>query len=488
MTRGSAGWVRVAVAAGAWMMASACSDPTPQFAHLDKKMPVPAAMPIPVDEATVEDGSETATAPADAATACGPTTGRRADGECQTLATYDAGYVQRVQIPAGEFVTGDIPRLYSVIVGDAPPYVRWSANPIRLAAVDGFFIDLFEVTKKAYDGCVSEGRCSPAQCATEDLAEVPERFAKMADKFPQACVSHAQAAAFCNAKGGRLPTELEWEYAARGVDGRTFPWGNDINDELPQGRIPTNLTHVDRGYFGIFGMGISVTEWVADVYDEDAGLRPFLAADFRSPSGPSAIARREHERAFGLPRSDEKGGTRSRHVVKYGRIADRRYGVDVPDGYTSPASAPLKLDPTAAIGPSSNLGFRCVSDLREGDEPLRVPAVPPAVTETKKVESLEVFAGVADAVSLAEARAFCRQLRVPSNGEVRSDFRLPSRAELAVGEVLPTVFAGPGPFWTSDGAMRQQQAYDPSAPWEPLELSEDTPLAARCIRSESPSL
>ncbi len=478
--RGAAGWMVVGLVG--------CSGPIPQHGHLDRAVPVPAPRPAVEQETAAVDGAESTDGGGDGtADACGPTTGRRGDGTCTTLATYDAGYVQRVQIPTGDFVMGDIPRLYSVVVGSTPPYVRWSANPPRLRTVESFFIDLQEVTKKAYAACVEEGACTATECPRDEPARVPERFTSTAELFPQTCVSHAQAQAFCVARGGRLPTEAEWEYAARGVDGRVFPWGNEVNDELPQGPLPSNLTHLDRGYFGIFGMGIGVMEWVADAYDDDAGLRSFLAADFRVADGPVARARREHREILFGAGGDKKAAATQRFVVKYGRVANRRSGLDLPAAALPRDTSQGGLAPWASIGPSPRVGFRCASDLRETDEALKVPASAPAVPTTKRIGALEVFGGVADAVNFEEARAFCKHLRVPAGGSGEGGFRLPRRSEFSPGAPLSMAFAGPGPFWTLDGPITQTEAYDPSAPWESVDFPEGTALAARCIRSEAPS-
>ena len=485
LSRGPSRRCHGGVLAATLFVGGGCSGPSPQHEHLDRAIPAPT--PRPLEEDAGESSSAVDPSTAVDAAACGPMTGRRGDGSCVALKTYDAGYVQRVQIPSGEFVMGDIPRLYNVLVGTTPPYVRWSANPPRLSSVESFFIDLHEVTKKAYAACVAEGRCTPTQCPEGEPAAVPERFASMADLFPQTCVSHAQAQAFCEARGGRLPMEAEWECAARGVDGRTFPWGNEVNDELPQGPLPTNLTHVDRGYFGIFGMGIGVMEWVADAYDDDAGLRRFLAGEFRSKTGPVAVARREHDAKLGVAEEAKGSPDLRRHVVKYGRVANRRLGVDLPRAAAPRESSRGGLAPWSSIGPSSRVGFRCASDLRASDEVLTVPAVAPTVPGTKRIGAFEIFGGVADAVNLAEARAFCRELRVPEAGDRNDGFRLPMRSELAPGSGLSSGFAGPGPFWTLDGAIKKTEAYDPSAPWVSLDLPEGTPLAARCIRNESPS-
>jgi hypothetical protein len=98
--------------------------------------------------------------------------------------------------------------------------------------------------------------------------------------------------------------------------------------------------------------------------------------------------------------------------------------------------------------------------------------------------SLQIFGGVAEAVTQAEARRFCAGLRVPDgSGPPLTGWRLPLRAEL--GELAPS-FRGPGPFWGEDGAVAQlsdQTPTPPDAPWEAFEAGADVPLLARCVRA-----
>ncbi|MEP7126401.1 MAG: SUMF1/EgtB/PvdO family nonheme iron enzyme [Byssovorax sp.] len=120
-------------------------------------------------------------------------------------------------------------------VARKPPMVRVTAGTFRMgaelgAAVErpahevtlaGFSIDLTEVTVAAYRLCVDADRCAPSikfgQCNWGREGR---------DDHPINCVDWAQAKAFCAWVGKRLPTEEEWEYAARGRDGRRFPWGD----------------------------------------------------------------------------------------------------------------------------------------------------------------------------------------------------------------------------------------------------------------------
>lgn len=108
-------------------------------------------------------------------------------------------------------------------------------RPVHKVAVASFCIDVTEVTVDAYATCSS---CAPAGRAVDwpDITDAERTLwspfcnANSADrgKHPVNCVDWAQANAYCAARGGRLPTEEEWEYAARGgSEQRTYPWGED---------------------------------------------------------------------------------------------------------------------------------------------------------------------------------------------------------------------------------------------------------------------
>jgi formylglycine-generating enzyme required for sulfatase activity len=124
------------------------------------------------------------------------------------------------RIPAGTYQMGSPAR-----VGNANEY------PQHAVSVRAFEMDVTEVTAGAYARCVSAGACTAANTGQYCSYGKSEK-----SNHPINCVDWNQAVAYCAWAGKRLPTEEEWEYAARGSDGRTYPWGN----EAPSGQLCWN--------------------------------------------------------------------------------------------------------------------------------------------------------------------------------------------------------------------------------------------------------
>lgn len=141
--------------------------------------------------------------------------------------------------------------------------------PVRQVALTTFRIDRFEVTQSAYAECVSAGVCEepPAGCVGEDEG----------DLYPAICVAWDDAVTYCEWRGGRLPTEAEWEKAARGADGATWAWGStppDCNSaNFRYVAAYCNQSVIDVGsYEGVSAYGLADTvgnawEWTQDWYD-----------------------------------------------------------------------------------------------------------------------------------------------------------------------------------------------------------------------------
>jgi formylglycine-generating enzyme required for sulfatase activity len=117
---------------------------------------------------------------------------------------------EMVAVPEGEFDMGCNTDVDDTCASDEEPQ--------RTISLSAFEIDKTEVTQAQYAGCVQEGACAaPSSCAW-DCSE---------GDLPAGCVTREQADTYCAWAGKRLPTEAEWEKAARGTDGRKYPWGND---------------------------------------------------------------------------------------------------------------------------------------------------------------------------------------------------------------------------------------------------------------------
>jgi len=194
----------------------------------------------------------------------------------------------RVTVPAGPFTQGSTK-------GDE------DERPMRKVTLKAFAIDRTEVTRGDYAACVAAHRCKapPAAAAataapgaaTAAPGAVVSASASTSDdpKLPVTGVDWSDAQAYCRFAGGRLPTESEWEKAARGTDGREYPWGEEadcargnwgsFDGEGPcagknPGR-PVAVGHYPNGAspYGVLDLGGNVWEWVADKYDEDPKRR-----------------------------------------------------------------------------------------------------------------------------------------------------------------------------------------------------------------------
>jgi formylglycine-generating enzyme required for sulfatase activity len=177
-----------------------------------------------------------------------------------------------VLIPAGEFSMGS---------ENSSP----AQKPVHQVYLDDYYLDKYEVTNIRYSGCVMVGKCKRP---TNDIEFSDPTLAD----YPVVFVDWSMAQTYCYWRGGRLPSEAEWEKAARGTDGRIYPWGNNwifdcvpanfggCNDSAkPVGSYPAGVSP-----YGIFEMAGNVWEWTGDWYAENyyASLLPLST----NPTGP----------------------------------------------------------------------------------------------------------------------------------------------------------------------------------------------------------
>lgn len=159
-------------------------------------------------------------------------------------------------IPGGSFWVGAEPREH--LAEDESPRFRTRLAP--------FCLDRSEVTVAAFADCVAHGSCTNA-VASHSHCNAAHRDRP---NYPINCVTWAQADAFCKALGKRLPTEVEWEYGARGGEQYlTYPWGSAAPDgracwKHGGGSCPTE--QFPAGAFGLFDMSGNVWEWTDSWY------------------------------------------------------------------------------------------------------------------------------------------------------------------------------------------------------------------------------
>jgi formylglycine-generating enzyme required for sulfatase activity len=179
---------------------------------------------------------------------------------------------------------GDAPK---VIVGrDGGEMILVSAGPFLRGSLDGdpderppyqvnlaaYYIDKYEITHEQYAKFVkATGHKPPVDWPKGDM---PAKLAK----HPVVNVTFADAAAYAKWAGKRLPTEAEWEKAARGVDGRVFPWGNDPKGKKTAAGVdakehtwPVGSFPDDVSPYGCLDMAGNVWEWTTDWYDAYPG-------------------------------------------------------------------------------------------------------------------------------------------------------------------------------------------------------------------------
>ncbi len=159
-----------------------------------------------------------------------------------------------VFVPAGQATLGYV--YYTGLYGPMP------------YDVDAFWIDEFEVTNALYDTFVAATGHAPAAFFDDPEFNQPDQ--------PVTGVLWDDAVAFCAWAGKRLPTEIEWEKAARGTDGRIYPWGDDadLTKAALTGDVPVAVTAypADISPYGARGMVGNVSEWVADTREVRAGM------------------------------------------------------------------------------------------------------------------------------------------------------------------------------------------------------------------------
>ena len=200
-----------------------------------------------------------------------------------------------VYIPAGEFIMGSNENCTSASCQEGPAH---------LVYLDSFYIDRTEVTYGDYIqflnalhekvGGPIDHYCAGYLCASFGGAYTHikgnrNQFILDEEKYgnyPVESVSWYGADAYCQWQGGRLPTETEWEKAARGTDGRRYPWGEVWQDALinpASNRGPVGTHPNNESPYGALDMSGGVEEWTADYYTENY----YSNSPYANPQGPT---------------------------------------------------------------------------------------------------------------------------------------------------------------------------------------------------------
>ncbi|HTN43973.1 MAG TPA: formylglycine-generating enzyme family protein [Nitrospiria bacterium] len=171
-----------------------------------------------------------------------------------------------VFIPAGEFFMGSNDGSYD-------------AKPVRMVYLDGFSIDKYEVTfAQFYQFIGLTGHRKPrlAGYLSASVTEDIPLFIRAMN--PVVGVSWDDAVEYCQWKGKRLPSEAEWEKAAKGTDKRKWPWGNEerseyanlLGDDGAPYTAPVNQFRKDVSPYGVYDLAGNAMEWVADWFNQDS--------------------------------------------------------------------------------------------------------------------------------------------------------------------------------------------------------------------------
>ena len=247
----------------------------------------------------------------------------------------DAYGVSMRLVPQGEFMMGIDANaaLEECLNFDGKCQLDWFTDeqPVRQVYLDAFYIDTFEVTNALYSACVKAGVCY--EPTRTDSNTRPDYFYNAEfSNYPVIHVDWDMAQTYCGWRGAQLPSEAQWEKAARGTDGRLYPWGDKIDPKLAnysafgaEDTIEAGDFDAGKSPYGLYDMAGNVWEWVNDWYDDSY----YQFAPLSNPPGPDSG---------------------QFHVLRGGSWYDT--------GYLLRTSLRGRDDPTFIV--DNGFGFRCV--------------------------------------------------------------------------------------------------------------------------------
>lgn len=196
-----------------------------------------------------------------------------------TLRT-DAFNIKQVWVPAGTFTIGTPPDTAFTGPGFAQEEFKSEKPAHEVEITTGFWIDAYEVTNAAYQQFVDAGGYQQREhwseigwnwLQSQPQDKHPIKCGEGLPDHPRACVTWYEAEAYAHWRGGQLPTEAQWEYAARGPESLLYPWGNDFdpakcNLAEATGTQPVGSYPAGASWVGAHDMAGNVMEWVQDWY------------------------------------------------------------------------------------------------------------------------------------------------------------------------------------------------------------------------------
>lgn len=252
----------------------------------------------------------------------------------------DAKGIEQVYVPAGCFMMGTV--LPEGLAGLEPP--SWAAAALRseqpaheVCITKGYWIDKYEVTNAAFAAFVTAGGYDDESLWSKagwawrgrQRGELPAKCLNTDPDHPRACITWYEAEAYARWRGGRLPTEAEWEFAARGPESKVFPWGNTWDAEKANitdstGTKPVGSYPEGASWVGALDMAGNVMEWVNDWLDS----RYYATSPKDDPTGPEA-GRRKVEKGGWWGSFEFVGRSAYRHFEDPPEYQDKHIGVRV---------------------------------------------------------------------------------------------------------------------------------------------------------------
>ena len=273
--------------------------------------------------------------------------GARTDATPQVGQLKAASIGEEVYVPAGQFLMGCAPDL-------EPNGCDGDSRPIHAVYLDAFYIDKTEVTNAQYQVCVTAGACLPP-LSNSSLNRPHYYDNPIYADYPVVHIDWERAYAYCSWVGKRLPTEAEWEKAARGADMRAHPWGNEdptcaranlfgcVGDTDAVGQRPGGASP-----YGALDMSGNVREWVNDFY----ASKYYKETLYYNPQGPIQ-------------------GDKGEHLVRGGAWADNAGAM----------TTWVRLD-ESEIYHTYKIGIRCARSAGLGGTPTPTSTSTPAPTAT----------------------------------------------------------------------------------------------------------